>query len=93
MTPSVHLDETPLASSTDPTTTATINGKRDYSDGKGRYRLRGFVTHMGQSTSSGHYVAHMEKEGVWYIFNDEKVAVSKRTPRGYGYLYLYERLD
>lgn len=48
---------------------------------------------MGKSTSCGHYVAHMEKDGVWYIFNDEKVAVSKRTPKGYGYLYLYERLD
>jgi ubiquitin carboxyl-terminal hydrolase 5/13 len=47
---------------------------------------------MGKTVHSGHYVAHIKKHDVWYIFNDEKVAVSQRPPKAYGYLYLYERI-
>ncbi|MCP9259984.1 Ubiquitin carboxyl-terminal hydrolase 5 [Dirofilaria immitis] len=60
-------------------------------DGKEHYRLIGFISHMGSSPFSGHYVAHMKKDSKWYLFNDEKVAVSQNPPKFLGYLYLYER--
>lgn len=68
-------------------------------DGKGRYELLGFVSHMGSNTACGHYVCHVRKEvpGLegprWVIFNDEKVALSENPPRGLGYLYLFRRVD
>ena len=69
-------------------------------DGNGRYRLRGFVSHIGGNTGSGHYVAHVRKHlpGAapgdherWVIFNDSSVALSHHPPMEHGYLYLYER--
>lgn len=62
-------------------------------DGKGKYRLTGFVSHMGANTACGHYVCHLNKDGRWAIFNDEKVAVSEKPPRELGYLYLFRRED
>lgn len=62
-------------------------------DGEGRYELVGFISHMGRSTLSGHYVCHIRKNGRWILFNDEKVAVSESPPRELGYLYLYRRSD
>ena len=56
------------------------------------YRLVGFISHMGASTLSGHYVCHIKKGDQWIIYNDEKVAVSENPPRGLGYLYLYARI-
>jgi ubiquitin carboxyl-terminal hydrolase 5/13 len=44
------------------------------STGPGIYNLRGFISHMGSSPHSGHYVTHVKRnDGKWYIFNDEKV--------------------
>ena len=63
------------------------------SDGPGHYRLVAFVSHMGSSTSSGHYVAHIRKAGRWVLFNDAKVAVSADPPKDMGYLYVYARVD
>ncbi|CAD5112680.1 DgyrCDS1901 [Dimorphilus gyrociliatus] len=60
-------------------------------DGPGIYELVGFVSHMGSSTSVGHYVWHVRKDDSWYIFNDEKVAVSQNPPKSSAYLYLYRR--
>ncbi|KAG5551182.1 hypothetical protein RHGRI_009572 [Rhododendron griersonianum] len=57
------------------------------------YRLMGIVSHMGTSTQCGHYVAHINKDGQWVIFNDEKVRVSKNPPKDMGYLYVFERLN
>lgn len=68
-------------------------------DGPGVYKLRGFVSHVGRNTGSGHYVAHIRKhipslgEERWVIFNDQSVALSERPPREHAYLYLYERAD
>ncbi|XP_076889304.1 ubiquitin carboxyl-terminal hydrolase 14-like isoform X1 [Bidens hawaiensis] len=62
------------------------------SDGDGKYRLIGLVSHMGTSTQCGHYVAHIYKEGRWVIFNDDKVGVSKNPPKDMAYLYFYERI-
>lgn len=61
-------------------------------DGSPKYKLVAFISHMGTSTMVGHYVCHILKEGRWVIYNDEKVAISEKTPRKLGYLYLYERI-
>ena len=75
-----------------------------FSDGKGgtneakqqyliriAYRLVAFVSHMGSSTQSGHYVAHIWKEGNWVLFNDSKVAISENPPKNMGYIYIFQR--
>jgi len=62
-------------------------------DGEGRYTLTGMVSHIGKNTGSGHYVAHLKKEGKWVIFNDEKVALSSKPPFLHAYVYLYQRTD
>ncbi|PIO33564.1 hypothetical protein AB205_0099820, partial [Aquarana catesbeiana] len=61
-------------------------------DGNGRYELFAFVSHVGTSTMSGHYVCHIKKEGRWVIYNDHKVTSSERPPKDLGYLYFYHRL-
>uniref|UniRef100_K7FT88 Ubiquitin carboxyl-terminal hydrolase n=1 Tax=Pelodiscus sinensis TaxID=13735 RepID=K7FT88_PELSI len=61
-------------------------------DGSGRYELFGFISHMGTSTMSGHYVCHLKKEGRWVIYNDLKVCASERPPRDLGYIYFYHRI-
>jgi len=60
-------------------------------DGSGKYKLWAFVTHMGTSTASGHYVAHILVDGKWIIYNDGKVAESQEPPRKLAYLYFYKR--
>ena len=62
-------------------------------DGDGKYRLMGLVSHIGKNTESGHYVAHLKKDGKWVIFNDEKVALSEKPPIQHAYLYLFQRTD
>jgi ubiquitin carboxyl-terminal hydrolase 5/13 len=60
-------------------------------DGAGEYELFGIVSHMGGNTNCGHYVAHVEINGKWYIFNDRKVALSRKPPTDLGYLYVFRR--
>ncbi|XP_076135192.1 ubiquitin carboxyl-terminal hydrolase 13 isoform X1 [Alosa pseudoharengus] len=62
-------------------------------DGPGRYELFAFISHMGESTMSGHYVCHIKKEGRWVIYNDHKVSLSERPPKELGYIYFYHRLS
>jgi ubiquitin carboxyl-terminal hydrolase 5/13 len=62
-------------------------------DGEGKYTLVGLVSHIGKNTGSGHYVAHLKKDGKWVIFNDEKVALSKDPPIQHAYMYLFQRND
>ncbi|CAF4707752.1 unnamed protein product, partial [Rotaria magnacalcarata] len=50
-----------------------------------------FISHIGNNTSCGHYVAHIHKDGRWAIFNDETVAMSEHPPKDLAYLYLYKR--
>jgi len=67
-------------------------GSAAATDGEARYELSAFISHMGSSSHSGHYVCHVkDKEGKWVIFNDNKVAVSMKPPMELGYLYLYKR--
>ncbi|KAF1581970.1 UNVERIFIED_CONTAM: Ubiquitin carboxyl-terminal hydrolase 13, partial [Eudyptes pachyrhynchus] len=61
-------------------------------DGSGRYELFGFISHMGTSTMSGHYVCHIKKEGRWVIYNDLRVCASERPPKDLGYVYFYHRI-
>uniref|UniRef100_A0A7S4IGV2 Ubiquitin carboxyl-terminal hydrolase n=1 Tax=Odontella aurita TaxID=265563 RepID=A0A7S4IGV2_9STRA len=62
-------------------------------DGNGKYSLVGLVSHIGKNTGSGHYVAHLKKDGKWVIFNDEKVALSETPPLQHAYMYLFQRTD
>ncbi|KCV72971.1 hypothetical protein H696_00524 [Fonticula alba] len=67
-------------------------------DGQPVYRLRAFVSHMGRSAASGHYVCHVrvgddDTDCDWVIFNDSHVALSQNPPLMHGYLYVYERAD
>lgn len=64
-----------------------------FDDGSSRYQLHAFVSHMGASSESGHYVCHVRRDGRWCIYNDEKVSESRDPPRHLGYLYLYRRCD
>lgn len=50
-----------------------------------------FISHLGQNTSCGHYVAHIKKDGRWVRFNDEKVDTSDQPPSNIGYIYFYAR--
>lgn len=63
-------------------------------DGVGKYKLVGFISHVGKSTSSGHYVCHIWKEaaGGWVLFNDEQVAKSETPPKDLGYVYMYQQI-
>ena len=64
-------------------------------DGPGNYEMIALVSHLGKSTSVGHYVAHTRKcndDNTWIVFNDSHVALSKAPPLDYGYIYLYRRI-
>ncbi|KAI0980151.1 hypothetical protein GJ496_004224, partial [Pomphorhynchus laevis] len=67
-----------------------------FEDGPGKYQLMAFISHIGNSAMSGHYVVHILKQfengtKKWVIFDDERVAVSVNPPVKYGYIYFYER--
>ena len=62
-------------------------------NGQPNYKLAAFISHMGSSHMVGHYVCHILKDGKWVIYNDAKVALSQNTPKGLGYLYLYQRVN
>ncbi|KII70965.1 Ubiquitin carboxyl-terminal hydrolase 5 [Thelohanellus kitauei] len=53
------------------------------------YELCGFISHMGNSPTIGHYVCHVYKDDQWVLFNDENVAESIDPPFDFGYLYFY----
>jgi len=90
-----HMDEldAPEAPEATSSEVAAPVASETLSDGTGRYRLVAFVSHMGTSTSSGHYVAHIRKQGRWVLYNDTKVALSEDPPKDMGYLYVYARED
>jgi len=53
------------------------------------YRLTGFLSHIGPNLSSGHYVAHVRKDGEWFLCNDEKLAKSQALPKQLAYVLVY----
>ena len=68
-------------------------GGAELEDGQGKYELVGFVSHLGQTTAGGHYVAHVKRDGRWVFCNDRSVTLSQATPFGRGFLYVYRRKD
>ena len=42
--------------------------------GEGKYTLFAIISHIGKNTDHGHYVCHIHKNGVWALYNDEKVS-------------------
>ena len=62
-------------------------------DGAARYKMTAMISHIGKNTGSGHYVAHVKKDGAWHIFNDEKVCESQSPPFAHAYIYLFRRED
>ncbi|CAH4028278.1 unnamed protein product [Pieris brassicae] len=62
-------------------------------DGEARYKLVAFISHMGTSTTVGHYVCHILRQDAWVIYNDNKVELSLNAPKNLGYLYLYQRIE
>lgn len=93
-----HMDDldgaiAALQSKDQAATSSTAATSTTLEDGEGKYTMVGMVSHIGKNTGSGHYVAHLKKEGRWVIFNDEKVAVSSQPPFAHAYLYLFQRKD
>ena len=56
------------------------------------FKLHGFITHLGASTHSGHYVSHIHKPPHWIYYNDNKVASTDSPPTEKGYLYFFIRV-
>lgn len=81
------LENTSAAANSTPKPTTPLE------DGDGKYNLVGLISHIGKNTGSGHYVAHLKKDGKWVIFNDEKVAFSEHPPIRHAYMYLFQRSD
>jgi ubiquitin carboxyl-terminal hydrolase 5/13 len=42
------------------------------------FEVKSFVSHKGTSVHCGHYVAHVNKNGQWALFNDNKVAAAPK---------------
>lgn len=77
------LDDEPASA---PAAPAALN------DGPGEYELRAFISHMGPSATSGHYVVHIRRGERWVLFNDETVSVASEPRVDLAYLYLYVRV-
>lgn len=69
----------------------TKNAFENTSPKSGVYVLQSFVTHLGTSIHSGHYVAHIKKEGKWIYYNDSKVAITTEPPIGKGFIYFFRK--
>ena len=57
----------------------------------GIYNLDAFVTHLGNSIHSGHYVAHLKKGDDWALYNDHKVAITTDPPHDKAFIYFYKK--
>jgi len=71
-----------------PNTTA-VSAECASSPSSANYRLTGFLSHIGPNLSSGHYVAHVRKDGEWLLCNDEKLAKSQALPKQLAYVLVY----
>ncbi|UKK00224.2 ubiquitinyl hydrolase 1 [Theileria orientalis] len=67
-------------------------GNSSTGDSEVGYQLVGFVTHVGNSINSGHYICHLKKDDDWYAFNDSKINKCANVPVQNGYIYLFQRL-
>lgn len=90
-----HMDD-PLPSESAPVAAAAVEV---VDNAPPHYQLHSAITHLGKSTSVGHYVCHLRSDdGSWVLFNDEKVSAVPTNERGVGqgmdraYLYVYQRV-
>merc|ERR1712150_97571 len=88
-----HMDNLDAAIASLQSNEAAASTDVELDDGSGKYKMVGMVSHIGKNTGSGHYVAHIKRDGKWIIYNDEKVALSENPPIPHAYLYLYQRVD
>ncbi|MES1907881.1 MAG: hypothetical protein MHM6MM_000915 [Cercozoa sp. M6MM] len=60
-----------------------------------QYELFGIVSHLGNNTAHGHYVAHVRDPATqqWHLFDDERVFESQQPPFGLGFCYFYRRVN
>ncbi|CAG8563601.1 127_t:CDS:10, partial [Paraglomus occultum] len=56
------------------------------------YVLQCVVSHKGTSVHCGHYVAHVQEDGQWVFFNDEKVVATSGPTHNEAYFYLLRRV-
>jgi len=56
------------------------------------YELFAFITHIGTSVHSGHYIAHIKKGGRWVLFNDQRVEATLVPPSGNAYIYFFKKV-
>ncbi|KAF7363760.1 Ubiquitin carboxyl-terminal hydrolase [Mycena sanguinolenta] len=87
-------DDAPSSSSTDAASAPAVGGTKDV---PAKYKLKAFISHKGPSVHSGHYVAHIRTgDGVWVLFNDEKVVKadeeSVKELKKLAYLYVFEKV-
>jgi ubiquitin carboxyl-terminal hydrolase 5/13 len=59
----------------------------------GVYNLDAFITHLGNSIHSGHYVSHVKKGNDWVLYNDHKVAITSDPPHEKAFIYFYRKKD
>jgi len=57
----------------------------------GIYNLDAFITHLGNSIHSGHYVAHIKKGNDWVLYNDHKVAITSDPPHEKAFIYFFRK--
>lgn len=57
----------------------------------GVYNLDAFITHLGNSIHSGHYVAHIKKKDNWVLYNDHKVAITSDPPHEKAFIYFFRK--
>jgi len=90
-----HMDDPLPSAAPGGAAAAPGGGGGDAKDGGPlNYRLCGIVTHLGKATTSGHYVAHLLKEGRWLLYNDEKVSLCRNLAAlTQGYIYFFRRVS
>ncbi|KAK4474375.1 hypothetical protein MN116_001536 [Schistosoma mekongi] len=44
------------------------------SNNSGYYELQGVLSHQGRTSTSGHYVAWVKRQGIWFKFDDDRVS-------------------
>ncbi|CAG8499164.1 5681_t:CDS:10 [Paraglomus brasilianum] len=72
----------------------TENATQQFGDSTlpANYVLQCVISHKGTSVHCGHYVAHVQEDGQWVFFNDEKVVATSGPTHSEAYFYLLRRV-
>ena len=75
-----------------------------FEEGAVRYRIKGYISHMGANAKSGHYYYHgKDDDGVWRLYNDDTIEMVPsynkegtylnltEVEKKRAYIFLYER--